>query len=158
MKASEEFVVGKHNIGWIGSNFKEHFYGMEFEMPEKSLPSVILPRYMTDKDIIAELHPGESTLGDMLFDMQSGLGLTNGYINLYYVRDKNGVLWVPYWHVFGGKFNVGADSSSRPRGWSDGRRVSGGDLSDSQPLSSGPSDTLTLPDDLTINGLLYRRV
>lgn len=84
MKASKEFVVGKHNIGFVGSNFKEHFSGEEFE--SRPMPTFQkLPRSMNDATIESELKPGICELGDVLAFLDNApQECKDGYWNLFY--------------------------------------------------------------------------
>lgn len=153
MKAGNEFVEKKHNIGYVTSFFTEKFGDMEFE--EKKLPTFQkLPRTMSDAEIESELKPGICTLGDVVAFMDSvPEECRDGNFNLFYTPAF--VVDVHWSSDSGGWF---VDAWYRDDDWwfSDYRVFSPAtDRSDIQTL---PSDTLILPDELTINGNLYRRV
>ena len=84
-KAKDEFVVGRHNIGYISESFKEYFYGADdFERKDKP-KSQTLSRYMTDSEIESELKPGLCELGDVLAFLENpSEGSKDVYWNLFY--------------------------------------------------------------------------
>lgn len=67
LKASKEFVVGKHNIGYVYSEFSEMVKDMEFAPPDKLLPYKTFERSMLDSEIKKEFGIKECTLGDVLY-------------------------------------------------------------------------------------------
>lgn len=87
MNSNNEFVVGKHNIGWVDSDFKKRFDNVEFEV--KQVPVFKkLPRYMKDATIESELTPGLCDLGDVLaFIDNTPEECKDGYWNLFYTKD-----------------------------------------------------------------------
>ena len=103
MKASEEFKVGKNNIGYVGSTFTSTYGKKEFE--ERETPTFQkTPRSMTDAEIESELKPGFCELGDVLaFIKNPPEGSKDGWSNLFYFEDF--VVFVDwsaydrYWHV-----------------------------------------------------------
>lgn len=84
MIPSQEFVVGKHNIGYVGSDFLSRMGDAEFQM--KPVPTFQkLPRYMNDGEIESELKPGLCDLGDVLsFIENPPEGSKDGNWNLFY--------------------------------------------------------------------------
>lgn len=89
LKVSDEFVVGRHNIGWVDSDFKDKFYGQEFT------PNVLgkfqkLGSYMANADEIeTKLNPGRCTLADVYAFLQNPPKESkDGWSNLFLVEDK----------------------------------------------------------------------
>ena len=141
---SEEFAVGKNNIEWIGSNFKEHFYGTTFT-PAKSygLQTKTLEHPMLDKEILEKFKPQAVTLADVLAHL-AVTDKSKWYI--YYVNDSKGVLWAvsAYWFSDDGGWSVYAYSVGSPDGWRGGGRVVSREFSDIVPSDSDPLKSLTL--------------
>ena len=135
----EKFAVDtshkvKIKIAWIGDNFKNWFLGkIETSAPKVMLCYSRLTRSELDGPIMAELgdETSETTLAAVyaLIERQAngepGPLLTNGYANIFYVRDANGVLRAVrvYWHAYDRGWGVHARSVSYPYGWNDGNRV-----------------------------------
>lgn len=120
MKAVEEFVVGKHQIGYVDSDFKSRFGKDEFEMKEAPTKFQKLPRYMTDAEIESELKPGICDLGDVLaFIENAPKEYKDGNWNLFYT--KNFVVCV-FWNGFFGEWYVGTWSRGGG-GWGVDSRV-----------------------------------
>lgn len=138
MEASKEFVEGKHNIGWVGSSFKEKLYGESFE-PVQLGSYGVLPRDMNDAAIESELKPGFCTLGDVHALLKSDNQVfKDGNWNLFYfpsfvvrVSWVGGVWGVSAWH---------RDDSA----WFPGIRVFSPANGRSGPMIAGPSGGLTL--------------
>lgn len=85
MKVSEEFIVGKHDIGWISNDFKKAFKDQEFESRETPTFQKLL-RGMKDTDIEEELKPGFCELGDVVAFMDnSPEGTKDDWGNLFYL-------------------------------------------------------------------------
>lgn len=91
-----------------------------------------LRKSSVDGPIITELggeEKSETTLTEMFSLMEkqkngeSGALLNNGWANIFYIRDQNGVLRAVYvrWYVDG--WDVGARSVEGPRRWYDGDQV-----------------------------------
>lgn len=121
MNSNNEFVIGKHNIGWVDSDFKKRFDNVEFEV--KQVPVFKkLPRYMKDAAIESELTPGLCDLGDVLAFIDSAPEeCKDGYWNLFYTPTF--VVGVR-WGSGGGSWRVDAWARGR-RAWrTDGRVVS----------------------------------
>jgi hypothetical protein len=103
-KADETFFNKKADMKMIedGSNFKSWFGGkVEEDVPEGELQPLALMQNAYDREIIADLGgeaKAEVTLAEIWQLMerqangQEGALLTNGYANIFYVRDVNGVL------------------------------------------------------------------
>ncbi len=83
-KASEEFAVGKHGIGYVSSDFKEKFSSVEFA--ERAMPTFQkLGKNMKDAAIESELKPGICELGDVLaFIDNAPQECKDGYSNIFY--------------------------------------------------------------------------
>lgn len=86
MKASNEFKVGKHNIGYIESRFSHQFKSSSFE--KKEMPTFQkLPRSMNDAAIEFELKPGLCELGDIIAFLDNAPEeCKDGYWNLFYME------------------------------------------------------------------------
>ena len=54
---------------------------------------------------------------------EDGILLTNGYANIFYIRDIKGVFWAVSCRWIGGGWDVSASSVEDPRGWVGGGRV-----------------------------------
>src|SRR3990167_3965796 len=113
--------IGKFNIGYIGSNFQEHF-GYEEVKPKKcKLEFRVLEKSMNDKEILAELKPQEVTLNEFVYILEHDKDLLkNGYTNIFYIRDKNGTLWAvsACWGGVDRGWDVDAYSVASPFEWS----------------------------------------
>ncbi len=83
--ASKEFVVGKHEIGWVSTSFKE--LCKDVFLDEKNTPTFqTLPRIMTDAEIETELKPGICTLSDVLAFLKNPHNKSrDGNWNLFYL-------------------------------------------------------------------------
>lgn len=145
LHAKDEFVVGKNNIAWVSSNFKEHLYDLGFTPSTFNLARRTLEKSMNDTEILSSLKPEAVLLGDVLYAL---FYLEHDDWYLFYVNDRKGTLWAvsAYWNQGDGGWSVGADSVEDPSWWYDGRQVLSRRFS--EPLPSGealsPSETLTL--------------
>lgn len=142
LNVSKEFVVGKNDISWIGSNFKERLYGLTFTMPEDSdLEIKTLGNRMNDKEIIAGFNPEPVTLGDVLAFFKEKATKDGWYV--CHVKGSNGVLWAVfgYWDVVGWSFE--AYALGYPGRWFDGVQFLSRRFG-AKKLSSGSSDTQNL--------------
>lgn len=85
LKASEEFVTGKHGIGYVSDSFKKNLGDTTFEA-KTAVPTLQkLPRSMTDAAIENELKPGICDLGDVLAFLDNPQEDTkDGYSNIFY--------------------------------------------------------------------------
>lgn len=152
LQASEEFVVGKHGIGYVYSDFISQVGDVEFEQSSEVGRFQTLSRTMDDFQIEAELKPGNCTLGDVVAFMENAPeGCKDGYANLFYLA---GCVVCVYWYAGGREWGVSAWRRDGSR-WHAGRRVFS-PATDTGPVSAQPSDSV--PFELTINGHLYRRV
>ncbi len=139
--ASERFVVNtKRNapvkISFLWNNFSEWFLtgNSKTEAPivEQTLRYYTLRKASHDGSIIDALGGAErsdTTLSRMFSLMEAqgkgedGVLLTNGYANIFYVKDRKGVLRTVHVHWFGGGWRVDADSVMIPVRWDAGHRV-----------------------------------
>lgn len=89
LKASEEFVVGKHGIGYVWESFTNEFKGQTFT-PNSLGKFQKLGKYFSHADEIEkELNPGKCTLGDVYALLQNPPeGTKDGWANLFLVGDK----------------------------------------------------------------------
>ena len=119
MKASKEFKVGKHAIGFINSTFEKEFGDIEFgECPLPTFQK--LPRNMNDAEIESELKPGFCELGDILAFLDNAPDeCKDGYANLFYTPSF--VVSVG-WSSFGRGWGVSAWGRGGA-GWRGGMRV-----------------------------------
>lgn len=121
-------------INHLGDNFTEWFLGKI----EEGVGGEVALRYQTlnkgslDTPIIAAL--GGETKAEMnlavIADLmtkqahgEEGTLITNGYANIFYVRNVNGVLCAVNVRWYGGGWYVYAYSVSNPSEWRAGRRV-----------------------------------
>lgn len=103
MKASNEFVVGKHGIGYVSSSFKSKFEEVEFELTGKPTTFKKLGRSMTDAEIEKELKPGICSLGNVLAFMDNAPDeCKDGWANIFYFPEC-----VVLVHWDGGEWDVG---------------------------------------------------
>lgn len=123
--ASERFVVGG-KIAYVSENFKAWFYGKtEKRAARTKLRRAKLTRGALDDEIRKKIGADfeETTLAqvDALMECQKngqpGLFLTNGYANIFYVKDASGTLRVVYVRWGSGGWYVYAYSVACPDGW-----------------------------------------
>ena len=139
--AKDKFVINtKRNapvkISYLGDNFTEWFFSgsgkTEDPITEQTLRYHKLRQSSVDGPIIAELggaEKSETTLSEMFALMEKqgngedGVLLNNGYANIFYIKDRNGVLCtvIVYWRD--GGWNVYAFPVENPGRWHVGRRV-----------------------------------
>lgn len=152
LKASEEFVSGKHNIYYINSRFTEEFKDTQFE--QRPVPTYQkLSRSMKDVEIEYELKPGYCSLGDVLAFIENAPSeCKDGYSNLFYFPQfVVFVIWYGgAWHVFAWVRGVGV--------WDDCRRVFSPATGTVDTENSTLKSSDTLPLVLEINGFTYKRV
>lgn len=136
--AQDHFIMdtskkAKVKISYLGDNFKENFLAkIEESVGKTELRYHKLRKGSVDGLILAELG-GEDNAETMLsetfalMEMQpsgeSGALLTNGWANIFYIRDVKGVLWAVgcCWSDDG--WSVDADSVESPREWIGGNQV-----------------------------------
>ncbi len=136
-KSADSFTVdtkkASTRIYYLGDNFKKHF-GRKEEGATESIEIKVhkLLEASLDALIITELADKcEITLGQFFYLLskqgkgESGLLLTNGWANIAYIRDDEGVLWAvsAYWDAGRGGWYVVAGSVGRPHRWNGGRQV-----------------------------------
>ena len=133
--AKDHFTVGTSEvkIGWLGDNFREHFLAkVEKRVPTIDLAISTLVSGSLDAPILAELSDkAETTLASLWHLLcqqrsgQAGALLTNGYSNIFYIRDTGGVLWAvnARWNVSYGGWDVEAFPVGGPRRGNAGRLV-----------------------------------
>lgn len=130
--ARDHFIVNtskkaKMKISYFGDRFSDKFLGkIEEPIAESTLYYGKLLRKLVDTPIINELGGeanAETTLSEMFGCMESqpsgedGALLINGYANIFYIRDHNGVLWEVDCYWFDGGWCVGADSIEDTYEW-----------------------------------------
>ena len=128
--AKEKLTIGTQDgvkIAYHGDNFKMHFLGKcELDIPARDLRVHRLCKKSLDAPIIAELGGEElvETSLASIFEMlkkqgqgQKGDLLTNGYANIFYVKDNAGTLWAVDASWRGGGWNLYADSVASPFSW-----------------------------------------
>lgn len=123
----------KVKISFIGDNFQRWFTGKcEAPCGERSLRYGRLKQRSVDAPIIAELG-GEAAVETSLADVwalmagqpngEAGKLLNNGWANVFYVKDLDGVVRAVgvFWR--GGGWDVGAYEVGSPGPWHGGSRV-----------------------------------
>ena len=120
-------------IAYLGDNVKSWFLGkIEEPAVEAYLRYAKLMRYAHDEEILQELGGrAETTLAMVyvLLETQSngeeGVLLTNGWANIFYLNDINGILRTVDvdWGAGDGGWYVDADDVAGPGGWYGGNRV-----------------------------------
>ncbi|MBU2028765.1 hypothetical protein KJ761_02640 [Patescibacteria group bacterium] len=129
-------------ISYLGGNFTEKFIGkIEEPFAGGILRYRKLRKSSVDGPIITELggeQKAETTLAEIFALMerqgngQSGSLLTNGYANIFYIRDINGVLWAVSCAWYGAGWSVFAYSVESPHGWHAGHQVFSRNSSETQ--------------------------
>lgn len=136
-KVSEEFQIGKHQIGWL-YNF-EQFKDETFK-PRPILAYQKLTGPMTDGRIETELKPGICEFGDVIAFLDNAPDeCKDGYANFFYAASC--VVGVD-WCGGGRRWSVGAWERGGSE-WGAGDRVFS-PATDSKKLDVEPLDTLTL--------------
>ncbi len=133
--AKEKFKLKKDGgiCSYIGDNFKDWFGGKEEDpLAETTLRYAKLRKSSVDTPIVAELGgeaKAETTLTEVFGLMskqakaETGVLLTNGWANIFYVRDQNGVLRAVFVHWDDGGWSVHAGELGYPDTWLDGYQV-----------------------------------
>lgn len=139
--AKEKFVVNTEGdalvkISYLGDNFKAWFLSgdgkTEDSISEQTLRHAKLCEASVDGPIIAELggrELAETTLSEMFALMEKqgkgedGCLLSNGYANIFYIKDQNGVLRAVDVLWLGSGWFVNARSVEFLLGWLVGFRV-----------------------------------
>jgi len=136
--AKDKFRKDSKEVKFYGiwNNFTEWFLSgngkIEEPIDEKELRYGKLIKSSVDGPIVEELGgeaKAETTLTE-LHDLlkkqangEEGDLLTNGYANIFYVKDTSGVLRAVYVYWYGGCWDVRARSVEDPHGWLVGSRV-----------------------------------
>lgn len=125
-------------IGFIGDNFKSAFLAnggkVETSIFDSKLRPYRLKKASVDGPIISDLggeEKAETTLAEMYALMkaqgrgQQGVLLTNGYANIFYIRDAKGTLWAVYCYWDSGyqDWDVIANPVTYPSTWDAEDRV-----------------------------------
>lgn len=135
LKASEEFVVGKHKIGYVSNDFKKYVESIEFEQGDKPTFQK-LGKNMSDAQIESELKPGICTLSDVLaFTENAPEECKDGYFNLFYFE---AFVVSVRWRSVDSEWRVGAWRRDGSGGWSGGSRVFSPATAPSAPMVSEP--------------------
>ncbi len=136
--AKDRFVLdtsasAKVKISYLGDNFKAKFLEkIEEPFSGSTLCASRLRESSLDAPIIAELggeEKSETTLAEIFSLMEKqpsgeqGKLLTNGYANIFYVRDAKGVLCAVYVRWSEDGWSVFAFSISFPFRWFGGRQI-----------------------------------
>jgi hypothetical protein len=121
-------------ISYLGSNFTAHFLAGEgkTEDPADAVELTVrkLLKNSLDKPIMDELgEKTETTLAQFYEALRLQRGgkrgalLTDGWWNIFYIRDADGTLWAvrAYWR--GGGWGLRATSVAGPSAWRAGRQV-----------------------------------
>lgn len=140
--AADKFVMditGDVRIACLGENFKRDFLG-KVEGPCEAAKLNIHKLRVAARDLSKDSEPGiipelggreEITLGQFYAQLakqgrgQKGKLLVNGYANVAYVRDVNGVLRAvsAYWRARNGGWGVGSLPVGDPYRWGAGLQV-----------------------------------
>ena len=141
-----ERVTAELVIGYISPNVEDNFLAdggkVETSIFDSKLRPYRLRKDSVDGPIIADLggvEAAETTVAEMIALMkaqgrgQQGILLTNGYANIFYIKDTKGVLWAVCcdWHSDGRCWLVSAGPIAGPGTWSAGFRVFSRDSLDS---------------------------
>lgn len=118
---------------YIGINFESWFFDKKMKPISKSeLRYYKLRKGSVDNPIFAELggrDKAETAINEMfaIIEMQankeSGALSTNGYVNIFYIRDDKGMLRAVFCRWCDDGWGVGARSAEDPDGWYAGDRV-----------------------------------
>ena len=132
---TEEFLVSKCGVrkAWIGDNFRQRFVGKTCKATKAEKVAVhALTKNSVDDPIREELGKKQYlTIGQFLWLLQqqaqdqSGVLLTNGYANIFYVLDDENVAWAVScgWDSNFQAWGVEASSVANADPWSRGYRV-----------------------------------
>lgn len=113
---------------WLSdSNFTDNFLGkVETNVAPATLRIHKLREEASDGEIIPELG-GEEIVETTLFHLyqmikrqpsgEDGDLLTDGYVNIFYIRDQRGELWAVYCYWYGGGWSVYVFPVTTPSRW-----------------------------------------
>jgi hypothetical protein len=132
--AKESFKKGNSDgvaIYDIYQSFKTNFLGkVEEDIPDTDLKAHKLLRDSRDPNIIVDLGDNHETHLAHIWSLMKlqpnggeGALLTNGYANIFYVRDVEGVLWAVDVRWFDDGWHVSAYSVGYPDAWVADHRV-----------------------------------
>ncbi|MBI4992088.1 MAG: hypothetical protein HZB99_02615 [Candidatus Harrisonbacteria bacterium] len=121
----------KVKIAYLGDNFRQHFLAkVEEPQAETELRISKLKKASPEAPILAELGDKAETTLASIWELlkkqpkgESGKLLTNGYANIFYVRDAKGVLWAVSVRWRSAGWSVDAISVENPYVWYDGFQV-----------------------------------
>ena len=139
--AKEKFAIDTSRkasvkISYLGDNFRSWFLTglgkIEDVQATPELTSFVLETSMLDKDIIAKI--GDETKAETslteVYDLmtkqpngEDGTLLNNGWANIFYIKDQNGVLRAVRVRWRGDGWYVDALSVESPGAWDDGLQV-----------------------------------
>lgn len=140
MLVRDEFQKGKNNIGYVSSSFEGEFGSEELPWLSASLKFQVLPRLMSDSEILSELKIQECTLADVLFSLKNATAeMKDGSWNIFYIKGHSHVVRV-YWR--GGEWVV--YDWHRDDYWSAGARVFSPATPSSSNIGAMSSETLNL--------------
>ncbi|HCP08387.1 MAG TPA: hypothetical protein DIT25_01140 [Candidatus Moranbacteria bacterium] len=121
----------KRNL-YTGDNFEKWFFGKKIKPISEFVQYYKLRKGSVDDSILAELGgeaKAETSLGELfaLMEMQvngeNGALLTNGYANIFYIKDVDGVLRAVNCLWNGDGWNLSAYEVDYPDEWSAGSQV-----------------------------------
>lgn len=133
--AADHFKHGEVVEGvqcYLGDNFREHF-GTKVEENVDGCDIRVHTLLQDSRDLPIRAEIGEEREETKLAHLWSmlklqskgeqGALLTNGYANIFYIRDTENVLWAVNASWYGGGWCLDASSVERPYRWHDGDRV-----------------------------------
>jgi len=130
----DKFKLKKNSgiCSYLGDNFTNWFLGkIEEPIGKQTLRYAKLRKSSPDSPIISELggeEKAETTLTEVFslmdkqFSGEEGALLTNGWANIFYVKDHSGVLRAVGVDWYDDGWDVGASSLGRPYRWRQGSR------------------------------------
>lgn len=129
------FKKGVAGIVYVGDNFQKLFgklFGSQVVRPRAGykLQGHILTRNSRDWGILAEIDGGEETdlatvfhLISFQLDGRNGVLFTNGFVNIFYIRDVNNELRAVYVYWYGDGWRVDVYPVGHQYPWTRGSRV-----------------------------------
>lgn len=130
----KEDITGTVRIWSLGGNFKAKFLQRTEDATEPATINIRkLLKRSRDPAIRSELGSGhEMPLGQFFYLLakqgngeEAGSLLVNGWANVAYIPDDDGIVWAvyAYWYAGNGGWNVEVYSVEDPVGWLDGCRI-----------------------------------